>query len=70
MKLSKICLVLSAIALIGATVVGCGSKTDAVDKPLMKDAPPPPPRPDKPEVTPSGAGGGAGAAPSSGTEAP
>ena len=48
---------------------GCAKKDDAVDAPLMQNAPPPPPRPDKPTITPSGGGSGS-SAPKSGTSAP
>ncbi|HWD41105.1 MAG TPA: hypothetical protein VG944_19815 [Fimbriimonas sp.] len=56
-----------AVMLFAVGVVGCNnSETEAVDKPLMKDAPPPPPRPNKPVLHPSGGGGGGPAAPKGG----
>ena len=56
MKFTAALLILSSLAF---AAVGCGnSATDAVDKPLTKDAPPPPPAPNKAHPAPAAAGGG------------
>ena len=45
--------------MLGLLVLAGCHKDDAVDAPLMKNAPPPPPQPNKPSVSPTGGGGGA-----------
>jgi len=47
-----------AVCIMGTMGCSHNSDSNAIDAPLMKNAPPPPPRPNKPILSPSGDGGG------------